>query len=357
MTDTAQPETAAETEATPDSLEAAADAFKIALGQAPPRLRDEQGKFASAPAEAQEIDAEDEAGPIGEAEPEAESHDEEDADEAADEAQPEAVDLPTSWPAEQAETWKSLPPETQAFIAEREGQRDAAVNAKFQEAANVKKANEAIITEANTNRQQLAEATDFVLSLVTPQKPSPTMLNPQSSDYNPDGYHLALAQYEQTNDTIRALHQQRQSLSAQQEQEAEATRQQRIAEINQKVYPALVKDVPAFADPATADEAFMEIARYALASGVPEETPLDSFLAPELHIVWKAMQYDKMKSAQGKVQPKAAKPSAPPVKPGVTTPKSAVEAARRKQDFDRLGRDGSIEAGAAVFKNIFKGSR
>jgi hypothetical protein len=64
-----------------------------------------------------------------------------------------------------AEQWTSLPPETQAFIREREGQRESAVNAKFQEAANLRKAHEAEIGEAQTNRQAFAEAADFVLSL------------------------------------------------------------------------------------------------------------------------------------------------------------------------------------------------
>jgi hypothetical protein len=42
------------------------------------------------------------------------------------------------------------------------------------------------------------------------------------------------------------------------------------------------------------------------------------------------------------------------VKPGVTTPRAAVEQMKRKQAFDRLDRDGSIEAGAAVWKSFLK---
>ena len=47
---------------------------------------------------------------------------------AADDPQPPEVVLPRSWPADKAELWTSLPPEAQAVIAAREGQRDAAVN-------------------------------------------------------------------------------------------------------------------------------------------------------------------------------------------------------------------------------------
>lgn len=172
MTETAQGLGPAESEvmSTADALASAADAFKVQLGQAEPaRPRHDRGRFASAAGDepgGEEIEAE--AGAVEAAEA-AESRDAEaSGEEAADEAQPAETELPKSWPAEQAELWESLPPEAQAFIAEREGQRDRAVNAKFQEAANVLKANEAVVTEAQSNRQLYAEAADLVLSLVAP---------------------------------------------------------------------------------------------------------------------------------------------------------------------------------------------
>src|SRR3546814_10137478 len=42
------------------------------------------------------------------------------ADEAAEEAQPEPVEMPASWSKDDAELWASLPPETQAKLAERQ---------------------------------------------------------------------------------------------------------------------------------------------------------------------------------------------------------------------------------------------
>jgi hypothetical protein len=56
-----------------------------------------------------------------------------------------------------------------------------------------------------------------------------------------------------------------------------------------------------------------------------------------------------MMAAKAKVQPKAPKPAAPVVRPGVATPKSAVEQQQRKKAFERLDREGSVEAGAAAF--------
>src|SRR6476620_7646280 len=167
MDETAQPDVAAET----DPIALGAEAFKVALGQAPERPRDESGRFTSTaeaqPDEGEEINAEE-----GEEPGAAESdEDTDEGEEAAEEAQPEAVDMPASWSKEDAEIWSELPPEAKARIAEREGQRDAAVGQKFQEAANLRKAHEAEIIEARTNRERYAQAIDQVMSLVQPQQP------------------------------------------------------------------------------------------------------------------------------------------------------------------------------------------
>ena len=346
MTDTPQPSGAG------DPIQTAADAFLSFDPTAPKELppRGPDGKFVSAAPEeeAQEIEAEETEAVEAEA-AEAESQDEETAEEAAEEAQPDPLDLPTSWPSEMAETWKSLPPETQEFITRREGERDAAVNAKFQEAANLRKAHEAEINEAKTNRQAYREATDFLLSVVQPQKPPASMLDQSSSDYNPDAYHLALARYQEQAGLLNAVAQQRAQLAQQEETEQEQARQERIAEINSKHMPELVKLVPDFSNPEKANDAFMGLAKYALSQGVPEETELAAFTAVELALLAKAKKYDEMMAAKAKVTPKAPKPSAPVVKPGVATPRATIEAQKRKQALHRLDQEGSIEAGAAAF--------
>jgi hypothetical protein len=359
MTDTAQSLGTAETVVSSgDPIADAANAFKahIALVEQPERPRGPDGKFVSAESP-QEIEAEDEAEQPVEAE--AESQEETETDEAAEEAQPEAVDLPPSWPSELAEEWNSLPAPLQDKIVQREAEREAAVNAKFQEAANVRKANEAVITEANAARQKFAEEADLVLSLVQPQRPPMSMLNPQSHDYNPDQYHLLNAEYERTNEIISEVKQRRQDAAAQLAQEAQTAEQQAIAAIEERSRPLLLKDVPDLADANKQPAVLQGLVQYAIQSGIPEYVFTDPEMAKgvtsaQLHLTWKAQQYDRMMAAKGKVQPKAAKPAAPVVRPGVATSRSAVEASQRKQQVDRLDREGSIEAGAAIFKNMFK---
>lgn len=344
MTETAQGESPAESEVASDeiSIEDAANIFK---GEEP--SRDERGRFAPK----QEIEAEGD-------EPEAESHDEAETEEAAEEAQPEAVDLPTSWPAELAEEWQTLPAPVQEKIVAREAEREAAVNAKFQEAANVRKANEALITEAQQSRQRFVEAADHVLNMVQPQRPPLSMLTPGSADYNPDHYHLLNAQAEQAERFMSQVQQHRSEAVAQLTKEAEAKALEGIAEIEAKARPAFLKDVPELSDPNKSNDALGSIVRYAVENGIPQAVFTDPEQAKfvtsaQLHLAWKAQQYDQMMKAKAKVQPKAPKPTAPVVRPGVTTSKSAIEATQRKKDMERLNRSGSIEDAAAIFRNVF----
>jgi hypothetical protein len=355
MTDTAQPSGAAETEVVSksDAIAAAADAFKVSLGQIeqptrelPPRAED--GRFTSVQA-GEEIEAE--AEPV-EGEEAAESQDEdEEQQEAAEEAQPEAAPLPTSWPAEHAETWRTLPPEAQAIIAEREGQRDAAVNAKFQEAANLRKAHEAEVNEAQSSRQRYAEAVDTVLSLVVPQMPPRSMLDYNSSDYDPDKYHHDKALYEDTVAFLRQHATQRQQIAAQEEQ-------QRFSALNSATKDAFIRDVPDVTDQAKAPAVLQELMEYAVSLGTPAEVFQTPTTALEWHVLWKAREYDRLQKAKARVaeapkpEPRKAQPA---VKPGVTTPKSAIEQQRRGKALDRLRREGSIDAGAAALKQLMKG--
>src|ERR1051325_10520623 len=181
MTDTAQPGMAAENVA----LDDAAHAFKVHLGQTDERPRDERGRFAPSqeeePAEGEEINTE--AAPV-EGEEAVENDDGlEETGEAAEEAQPDPVELPPSWSKDDAELWASLPADVQTKVSEREAQREAAVNAKFQEAANVRKANEALFAEAQSSRDHAIGVIDQVKSLIAPQRPPTSMLISGSDDY------------------------------------------------------------------------------------------------------------------------------------------------------------------------------
>lgn len=365
MADTAQPLAAAETEPVSKdaALAGAADAFKIHLGQmdAPEpveRPRGPDGKFISADGaeegdEGEEIEGEAEPG-AGEAEPESDD-DEDEGGEAAEEAQPEAVELPTSWPADKAELWSTLPTDAQAFLRQRDAELISATNAKFMEAANVAKSAQQIATEAQTSRERALEATEIALAMFRPQEPAVSMLDPNSSDYDPDRYHLAKAYYDQDIANVNRLATQREQLRAQEQQDAQRQDAERIQAINQATIPALVRDVPDLNDANKATAILRELAEYAIRNGAPAELFNGPTTALEWHMIWKAREYDRNQEAKAKVKtdPKPEpKKAGPAVRPGVATPPSARKAARVKADIDRLHRSGSIQDGAAVFKHF-----
>jgi hypothetical protein len=347
--DTAQLSGAAETDPNAQ-LENAADAFKAFDNPVANRKRDEVGRFAS-DEQPDETDQDTEEEPEAAVADEGEAEDEAD-DEAADEAQP----LPPSWPEDMAEHWTQLPAETQAFLANREAERERAVNAKFQESANVRKAYEAKQAEANARLDEFSRTIDTVEAIYKSPEPDPRAFGYGTAQYNEAAYHVAHREWQQTEQVLAQLNEQREAARKQQTEAEKAAYSEWKQQHEAEFAPKLLADVPGLKDPLKADATARELVTYAIANGIPQdvfaEDVQDQITAAQLHLLWKAQQFDKLRA--NKTAPK--KPVAgPAVKPGVSSPRSAQKAVRQKNAMDRLAREGSIEAGAAVFKNLFKG--
>ena len=358
MTETAQGTSPAESEVASeaDPVAEAASAFKLALGQSrlSERMSDDEPREDEipdprpSPGQAVRDD--------GEGEASAEESDEAPAGEAdeageGEEPGPQPLPLPASWPDDKAELWAGLPPEAQAFIAARDGQMNAALNARFQEAANLRKVHAAEIGEAQASRARYAEAVDQVLSLVVPQRPPRSMLDVNSSDYDPDAYHYRKAVHE---DTVAFLD----SHAAQRREIAAQEQSQRFEAINGATRDAFIGAVPEVADQAKAPAVFQELMDYAVALGTPADIFQTPTTALEWHVLWKAREYDRLQSAKARISGSARpepRKAQPPVRPGVTTPKSAIEQTRFKGAMERLRNEGSVEAGAAALKHLMKG--
>lgn len=347
--DTAQPLAAAETDPN-DQLAAAADAFRAFDNPVVAQPRDDTGKWSREQADegaGVELEAADETAAEGEDEG---LGDDEEADEAAAPAQP----MPPSWPADQAEQWSQLPVETQAFLAERETERERAVNAKFQESANARKAAEAAHVEAQNRRNELIQAFETVEALYAAPEPDPRAFGYGTQQFNEAAYYAARQQWQETASVVAQFKEQRDTLQ-QQASEADAKafadwKQEHEAQFA----PRLLADVPELKDPAKADPLLRELIGYAVANGIPEnvfdESAQDQITAGQLHLLWKAQQFDKLRTNKTAPQPKP-KPG-PAVQPGVSSPRSAQRASRMKRANDRLTREGSLEAAAALFKQM-----
>ena len=347
MTETAQGIGPAETEHAPtaDPLEAAAEAFKISLGQT------------EAPAEA---DGEGKAGAPGDPPSADEPKNEPEEEAGGPEPEPAlAAPLPPSWPRDKAELWESLTDEARAFIAQRDGQRDAAVNAKFMAAADLRKAHEAELGAARAERARALEAAELALALIRPQEPPLSMLEAGSPDYNPDAFHLARARADRSRAQLDALAAQRQDLLAQARAAEDGEAAARFSAINAASQGPLLADLPELADQTKAPAVLKELIDYAVGQGAPPDIFATPTTALEWHTLWKAREYDRLQAARAKLEaePKPAprKVAGPPVRPGIAVPPSARAAARRQTDLDRLATSGSVADGAAVFKHFLKG--
>jgi hypothetical protein len=320
--------------------------------------RDDQGRFAPVSADPpEEAGDEDESAAI--AEPEEGTEDEaDDAVEAADEAQPDDVPMPVSWSKDDEGLWSELPAEAKTKLVEREAQRETAVNAKFQESANARKAAETQAAEANANRDAYARAIDDVISMVQlPPEPNPQQYGLGTAEYDRDSYDLAHYQWRQAAGQVQTLTQQRQAITAQQAQEQDQARQQTVAEVEQVAFPKFVSDVPDLADPVKGQKIVSDVIQYAIKSGIPAEQlgPGSGFTSREAHILWKASEYDRMKAAGKRVAATATpKPAAPVVKPGGITPRQTVQTSRLNGAKAQLAKTGSLEDAAAVFKHLLR---
>lgn len=348
--DTAQPGTAAETDPNAQ-LANAADAFKAFTSPLSSQPRDETGKFTGPEPEddGEDTDATEEAEEADygdEGEPEEE--------EAAEEtAQP----MPPSWPEDKAEIWQSLPADTQAFIAERDAEQLRATNAKFQEAANVRKAHEAKVQEAATRLEELTRHVGMVEDLYRTPQPDARAFGYGTPQYNEAAFIAAHQQWQQTESTLAQLKQQQGALAEQQtKMEADAFTEWK-REHEAEFAPKFIADVPELQDQAKAEPALRGLVDYAIKNGIPAdlfgEGNQQNITSAQLHLIWKAQQFDSLRANKATT---AAKPrqAGPVVKPGVSSPRSATKAARRQKDFDRLSREGSIDAGAAMFKHFLR---
>jgi GH24 family phage-related lysozyme (muramidase) len=116
-------------DSTREGLDEAAAAFKAALA---PRRAGPPGTADGGADDAGADDGDDRLPPPATQGEPPETEDMQDGeDEAAEEAQPDAVAMPASWSREDERLWSTLSPEAQARIAEREGQRDAAISLAY----------------------------------------------------------------------------------------------------------------------------------------------------------------------------------------------------------------------------------
>ena len=333
-----------------DTVDSAAEALRAMRTANQPR--DEAGRF-QGEQEQPELEAEHE--PVeGEVEvEELEATDESEyEDEAPEEDQAEAVEMPKSWSKEDADLWQQLPPSAQQKIAEREGQRDAAVNTKFQEVANARKEYQEKLAEANSSRDKWAQDYDLLVADLSLPKPDPREFGLGTQHYNREAYDMALLQWEEGSQQLDGLRKQREEIRAQQDAEANEAWQTRKAEIEAEYAPKLISMMPELTDPQKAEPAMRGLVDYALQNGLDPETFSEEnqqfITAAQLALLAKAKKFDELSKGKSKPAPK----KQPAVRPGVATPRSAQKQVVRQKAMSRLEQTGSIDDAVAAMRAL-----
>lgn len=347
MEDTAQA-TPAETPAH-EQVNSAAAAIK-AMREQREQPRDEAGRFAGEqpepePQETEEVD-------YGADEGEEYDETEELDAEGSDEDQPEAVEMPKSWSKDDVDLWHSLSPDAQQKIADREGQRDAAINSKFQEVANARKEYESKLQEANSSRDKWAQDYDLLVADLSLPKPDPREYGLGTQNYNREAYDIAMLQWEEGTSQLDGLKKQREEIRAQQEQEANEAWQARKAEIEAEYAPKLISMMPELQDPQKAEPAMRGLVDYALQNGLEPETFSEAnqpyITAAQLALLAKAKKFDELSQGKSKPAPK----KQPAVRPGVSTPRSAQKKVIKQKAIGRLEQTGSIDDAVAAMRAL-----
>ena len=324
-------------------------AAQMRAARATVQPRDETGRFAGD----QELSEAEDAPPL-EADAETsvdEEYDEEPTEaDGPDEDQPEAVEMPKSWSKDDVELWHNLPPEAQARIAEREGQRDAAITSKFQEVAETRKAYEARLAEANASRDKWAQDYDLLLSDLSLPKPDPRQYGAGTGAYNREAYDLAVIEWEETTSKLGSLKQQREAIRAQQQQEELESWNVRKEAIEAEFKPRLLSILPELTDPARGGAVLQELVDFGVSQGLTPETfnpENHAFItSAELRILALAKKAVDAEGTAQKVPPK----KQPAIRPGVATPRSAQKTVVRQKAMQRLQSENTIDAAVAAMR-------
>lgn len=351
--DTAQALAPAETDPIADAMAA----FRAAeQPEAPPQERDDKGRFAAREPEDEGESADEEAGEEEIAEPEAGEPVEGEAEDEGEPGEAEtAHPLPPSWPEEQAEHWAQLPAETREFISAREAERERTINAKFQESANARKEYELSKREADAKRNELLEALGTVVALYEAPEPDPRSFGHGTQQYDAAGYNAAVAQWHQNARALAQLKEQREAYAKEQAEADDKSFKEWKDAHEAEYWPKFVSAAPELKEPEKAAPLLRGLVEYAVANGIPaenfDEDNRDAITSAQLLILHKAKRFDDLMAKQAKPKPKAG----PAVKPGVSSSRTVTKQTKLQKAFDRVAKEGSVQSGAALFRQLRQG--
>lgn len=269
--------------------------------------------------------------------------------EGQDEPEIPAIEPPTSWDAEAKKLFAGLPPEAQRVIADRENQRDKAVNAKASEAAAARKASEAAANEAAQIAQHYADQLNQYTRAIEPQRPDYSLL---ATD--PQAYAQQAAAYEAATAQRNELAQHAEQASRQ----AQALQQQQMKAASEEFHSTLTQAWgEKWSDPKQRETTIAELTPIAEALGyapeVQSEANATDLLALRVAADWKAKadKWDKA-IASNMEKVRGAKLTPKTQTPGVAQPKGSEQRRGFNDSMTQLKRTGDVRDAAAAFAKL-----
>lgn len=268
---------------------------------------------------------------------------------------PPAVEPPASWARDYKEVFKTLPPEAQQAIAERERDRDTELRRVHDETATQRKSYQEQEAQAKAVREQLHQQLTEMLPAIKQRMNAWSSINWVELGANDPGEYARLrAIYDTEKEQFAQAEQAQQRLDHQAAQEHAERYRNEIA----KQEGRLVKLIPEWKDTEKGRRELADVRSYVKSSLMAEDgitaahaTQIVNGLseASQISIARKAMLYDKAqatisKPAPPKVAPKVQKPGAARTEP------SKDDAAER--DMNRLKKTGNPRDAANVIARL-----
>jgi hypothetical protein len=260
--------------------------------------------------------------------------------------EPGEIDAPASWKTEDRELFRSLPPALQNRIAEREREREQAVNEALRQAAKHRKAAE------SRRRAQEAERLAYEQQLGAIVQGMQQQLGADFADVRTPADLVALAQKDPARYAVLRARQDALQQAQMQHQQIQAQMaEQQYAQLEayaQREKAALIEKRPDLKDKAKRTRFARELKDYAVSVGYTPEQFDGNLSHVNLLVLEKAMLYDRARKARAEAEVR-------PV-PRVQTPGTSVTRSERANDsraskLKKLERTGRIEDAIGLLRH------
>lgn len=262
---------------------------------------------------------------------------------------PASIEPPKSWPQEDRAVFSKLPPEAQAIIARREGERDSILLQKGEEIANERKGWDAERTAIATQRTQYEQNLQQLIQIAVPEAQAFAQIDwPKLSIENPVEYVRLSAARDQLRGRIGAVQAELQRV--QQAQNAE--RQQRHQAFLGEQKTRLAEKVPDFADPVKGPKLAADMRDWLQTQGFNGDEIGQVADHRLVALAVKAMRAHQAEAARKAADTKRANPAPTVQRPGNAGTADEGATRRMRDKVQNFGRSNSVRDAASILMDI-----